>query len=63
MTLVQSSMRFELYYDNGIFGGTFGSLIIARREARDELGWQRIMTRVAIRPSVSRTSAPKFECS
>jgi hypothetical protein len=25
-------MRFELYYANGIFGGTFGSMIIARRE-------------------------------
>jgi hypothetical protein len=38
MTLVQSFMRLELYYDNGIFRGAFGSLIIARREARDELG-------------------------
>jgi hypothetical protein len=58
-----NAMRFELYYDNGIFGGTFGSMIIARREGRDELGWQQIMTLVSIRPSVSRTSAPKFECT
>ena len=63
MTLVQSSMRFELYYDNGIFGGTFGSMIIARREWRDELGWQQIVTLFSIRPSVSRASGPKCECS
>ena len=37
-------MRFELHYDNGMFGGVFGSLIIARREARDERGWQQIVT-------------------
>jgi hypothetical protein len=33
------AMRCELYYDNGIFGGTFESLLIASREARDEHGW------------------------
>ena len=36
-----NAVRFELYYDNGIFGGTFGSMIIARREARDELAWNK----------------------